>query len=140
MEQVGAVRKRWLVDEFSKGRRTGAIWALHTRLEDFPLSDRCGYEPSVSAAIQRIRTDLDSFSDAEIACLENHGYSLADASLRSRATTLCENPHANFRWPHPAWTEQSVILPALANSHSYKVLRSLGKFAKNCFWRKRDKD
>ncbi|CAN5281396.1 patatin-like phospholipase family protein [soil metagenome] len=43
MEQVGAVRKRWLVDDFVAKRRTGAIWTLHTRLEDFGLDDGRGY-------------------------------------------------------------------------------------------------
>jgi NTE family protein len=134
MEQVGAVRKRWLVDEFLTGRRTGAIWALHSRLEDFPLSDRCGFESSTSAAIQRIRTDLDSFSDAEASCLANHGYSLADAALRSRAPTMCSHTQSPFRWPDPAWTESPVILNALKRSGSRRILKSLGTYARSCVW------
>ena len=39
MEQVAALRKRWLVEDFLAKRRTGAIWTLHTRPEDFPLAD-----------------------------------------------------------------------------------------------------
>lgn len=35
MEQVAAVRKRWLVADLLDKRRTGAIWALHTLIEDF---------------------------------------------------------------------------------------------------------
>ncbi len=134
MEQVGAVRKRWLVDELVAGRRVGALWTLHTRIDDFPLVDRYGYDPSVTAAIQRIRTDLDSFSDAEASSLANHGYSLADAALRSRAACLCPNPEADFNWPNPNWTDPSAILPTLRHSHGLKIFKSIGNYARRCIW------
>ena len=35
MEQVAGVRKRWLVADFLEKNRTGAIWTLHTLIEEF---------------------------------------------------------------------------------------------------------
>jgi NTE family protein len=127
LEQVGAVRRRWLVDELSNGRQQGALWTIHTLPDDFDLPDANGYSPAVRRLLQRIRTDLNRFTEGEIACLENHGYSLADAAIRSRAIGLCPNPAAAFHWPHPDWLEDSKSTKALAMSHRRNVFRDIGK-------------
>jgi NTE family protein len=139
-EQVGAVRKRWLVERFALARqvralreacpglperpelwrglpaRSGALWAINTRLEDFELADARGYGRAARALFPAVRTDLNAFTAGEIACLENHGYSLADAALRSHARDLCPNPGAEFRWPAPGWCEDGQASAALAGS------------------------
>jgi len=124
-EQAGAVRKRWLVDEFLAGRRKGAIWSISTRIKDFPLEDAQGYGRGVQDLLCAVRTDLDAFTNGEMRCLENHGYSLADAAMRSRAPELCVDCNAPFSWPHTRWCEEGVVKNALANSRSRRVLRSL---------------
>ncbi|HEV2294121.1 MAG TPA: hypothetical protein VGR35_09705 [Tepidisphaeraceae bacterium] len=103
-EQVGGVRRRWLVDEFVGGRRTRALWMINTRLEDLPINDARGYGVSVRSFFPRVRTDLNAFTEDEIAGLENHGYSMADAALRGRAPQLCRNVAARFRW-----TERKLV-------------------------------
>jgi NTE family protein len=128
MEQVAAVRKRWLVADFLDQKRAGAIWTLHTRLEDFELTDSCGYGPEVRKLLHRVRTDIDAFTEGEIACLENHGYSLADAALRSRAPALCPNLAAPFRWPHDGWREDSRLRKALCDSARRKIRRDLWRY------------
>jgi hypothetical protein len=64
-----------------------------------------------------VRTDLDSFGEAEQAILENHGYLLADAALRERGLataggieTLPPDP------PHPGWMSEARVREALAAS------------------------
>jgi NTE family protein len=128
MEQVGAVRKRWLIDDFLGRRRTGAIWTLHTRLEDFALPDVLGYGADARQLIHGVRTDLDAFSEGEIGCLENHGYSLTDAALRSRAPALCQNPAAPFRWPHEGWSDDVRVPEALSGSASRKIGRDVWRY------------
>lgn len=125
MEQVAAVRKRWLVADFLANKRTGAIWTLHTLLEDFDLADASGYGVAVRKLLHRIRTDFDAFTEGEIACLVNHGYSLADAALRSRAKALCPNLTSPFRWPHQGWSDEGKLHEALAASSSRKIWRDL---------------
>jgi NTE family protein len=128
MEQVASVRKRWLVDDFVNDRRTGAIWTLHTRLEDFPLADRCGYGTTARKLLHRVRTDLDAFSQSEIGCLENHGYSLADAALRSRAPALCPNLNAGFSWPADEWSDDARLSVALEASHRRRIVRDMTRY------------
>jgi NTE family protein len=128
MEQVAAVRKRWLVEDFLAKRRTGAIWTLHTRLEDFPLANGRGYGPDARKLLHRVRTDLDAFTASEIACLENHGYSLADAALRSRAPALCPNLAAPFRWPNEEWCDDGQLSEALIAAHRRRILRDAVRY------------
>jgi NTE family protein len=128
MEQVAAVRKRWLVADFLAKKRTGAIWTLHTLLEDFQLNDACGYGTAVRKLLHRVRTDLDAFTEGEVACLENHGYSLADAALRSRARALCPNAAAQFQWPHQVWSDDRRLQEALADSARMKIRRDVWRY------------
>lgn len=77
-----------------------------------------GYEPSlVAETIAAVRTDLDAFSAAEQAVLENHGYLLADAALRARGLT-CTGGIATAppEPPHPRWTDGERVREALAAS------------------------
>ncbi|MCI0376219.1 MAG: patatin-like phospholipase family protein [Gemmataceae bacterium] len=123
MEQVRAVRQRWLVADFQEKKRIGAIWTLHTRLEDFPITDARGYGKGARELLKRVRTDLDGFSDGEIACLENHGYSIADAALRSRAPGLCPKIKSAFEWPHEPWRDEEKLAKALAESARRRIAR-----------------
>jgi NTE family protein len=128
MAQVAAVRKRWLVADFLEKTRSGAIWTLHTLIEDFKLADSCGYGPDARRLLHRVRTDLDSFTAGEMACLENHGYSLADAALRSRARNLCSHPAAPFRWPHEGWREDDRLRQTLCNSATRRISRDFWQY------------
>jgi NTE family protein len=128
MDQVGAVRRRWLVADFLAKKRTGAIWTLHTLLEDFRLANACGYGETACKLLHRIRTDLDAFTEGEIACLENHGYSLADAALRSRANALCPILTAPFAWPSVSWSADDRLMEALADSHRRRIWRDLKRY------------
>lgn len=129
-EQVGAVRRRWLVEEFSNDRRAGALWMINTRLEDFPINDGRGYTDSVRALFPQVRTDLNAFSKGEAACLENHGYSIADAAIRSRAPQLCPLQNAAFDWPNGDWCDGAVATRALARSHARQVLPDVWRYIK----------
>ena len=128
MEQVAAVRKRWLVADLTSGRRKGALWTLNSRLADFPLPDRNGYAVDACKMIQGVRTDLDAFSEAEIACLENHGYSLADAGVRSWASHLCDHLTSPFEWPSQVWSDNQRAGQALSKSGQRRLIRGATRF------------
>lgn len=121
-EQVGGVRRRWLVDEFVGKRRSGALWMINTRLQDFPITDARGYGESVRSFFPGVRTDLNAFTEGEIACLENHGYSIADAALRGWAPQLCPNLTAPFHWPNDKWCDDGVIHGTLGDSGGRRIL------------------
>jgi NTE family protein len=124
-EQVGAVRKRWLIENFVHGSRHGALWAINTNLEDFILPAPPGYGKEARQLLSSVRTDLNSFSDGEIACLENHGYSLADAAVKSRAPQLLENRAPAFMWPHPEWSADNKAQIALLESSRRHVAHDI---------------
>jgi hypothetical protein len=53
--------------------------------------------------IAAIRTDLDSFSEAEASILENHGYWLADAAIKTHVSTLYPTNAPVAKSPNPNW-------------------------------------
>ena len=72
LEQATDVRKRWLIASFILGELQGAYWGIGS----FPSSygSGAGYpDDLIAEVISQVRIDLDEFSDAEIAVLENHG-------------------------------------------------------------------
>ena len=64
-----------------------------------------------------MRTDLDAFSAAEIAVLENHGYLMAEAAVRRHAPALIAAPAPPVVVPHPDWLDADKVRAALARSH-----------------------
>lgn len=116
--QSGGVRKRWLVGNFKKAVLIGTYWGIATDFEDYPCRGPQGYPAPLRDMIRGIRTDLDAFTPGEIGCLENHGYSLADAAVRGwLADELTPRP-APFRWPSPDFAPErpGAVTDALADS------------------------
>jgi NTE family protein len=130
-EQVGSVRKRWLFEQLQAGQRQGVMWQINTRIANFGAPATQGYPPALLDYFDNVRTDLNCFSEGEIACLENHGYSLADAAVRRYAAFLCTNPNASFNWPHPAYRDAAAAEHALSQSHRRRVLRDIGRYLLN---------
>ena len=120
-EQVGAVRKRFLVDKFVTKARLGALWAIDTLIDDYGVVGAPGYRGDARYRLSRIRTDLNSFSQPEMASLENHGYSLADIALKSRVPQLVPSPAPAFTWPHPEWSPEDRVNIALAQSADRQI-------------------
>jgi NTE family protein len=77
----------------------------------------------VDEAIATVRTDLDAFSDAEIAVIENHGYTLAAAAAATHLASLTgPGPAPPVVPPHPDWMEEARVRGALADSGRRKLL------------------
>jgi NTE family protein len=127
-EQVGAVRRRWLAEQLTDGVREGAVWTLNTIVERFRAEGRQGYGAGAQDYLTGVRTDLDRFAEGEIACLENHGYSLADAAVRSFAPQLCSHADAPFCWPHPEWSAGEKLVEALRASGQRHVWRDAWRY------------
>jgi NTE family protein len=120
--QVGALRKRWLIASFAAGQMQGSYWGIGSAASHY-RPDAVGYSAELVAdVICQIRTDLDSFSDAEAAALENLGYCLADAAIRQHVPTLANSPLPPFEIPHPEWMDEERVRKALANSHVRTLL------------------
>jgi len=114
--QAHAVRVRWLIDSFKSDQFEGAYWGVGSAPSSYDTSYP-GYTKALATdVISRIRTDLDAFSDAEAAVLENHGYWLADAALRKHVPDLFEASAPPPRAPHADWMDETKIRAALRDS------------------------
>jgi len=69
-----------------------------------------------------VRTDLDAFTEAEIAVLENHDYLMAEAAIQLHAPELISQDPAPLTVPHPAWLDETRARRELAGSHKRSIL------------------
>jgi NTE family protein len=115
--QARAVRKRWLIANFQQGIQTGAYWGMNGHLANY--SQKNGYqapkgysEDFVDRVIAPLRTDLNPFSDAENAVLQNHGYLLAEAAIQRHLPAL-PNTIPPLQIPFPDWMDERRAEQAL---------------------------
>lgn len=122
--QARGLRKRWLVAALAEGTLQGAYWGIGGSPAQYGVEG--GYSKALAReVVAEIRTDLDAFSEAEAAVLENHGYLLADAALRRHVVSLLPEPLPPTRPPHPDWLpprrDEAAVRLALAGSGSRKA-------------------
>lgn len=118
--QIEAIRKRWLMSNFRSGTLRGTYWGVGSVAAHYGAT--AGYAAEVAALIAGIRTDLDAFSRAEICILENHGYLLAEAAVRTHAGDLVPDPWPPCQVPHPEWLDESRVRTALKDSWKRSLL------------------
>lgn len=121
--QAVALRKRWLISSFLDGDLDGAYWGIGSASASFARGGAGYPEALVDEAIATVRTDLDAFSDAEIAVLENHGYTLAAGAAATHLASLVgSGPTPPVNPPHPDWMDETRVRGALAGSGKRRLL------------------
>jgi NTE family protein len=121
--QSVALRKRWLISNFISKHMQGTYWGIYSDTTSYPQEKGIGYsEELIKTYIARVRTDLNRFTEAEIAVLENHGYLLASAAVKSYLSDLVSVDKAPVV-PHKEWMDERRVAEALKNSHRRFVLR-----------------
>jgi NTE family protein len=119
--QATAVRKRWLISSFISHELEGTYWGIGSAAESYG-EPTAGYSKAlVDRVVAEVRTDLDAFSGAETAVLENHGYLLADAAIRKHAPALVTPGAPPLEVPHRDWLDEAKISQALANSNRRRI-------------------
>jgi NTE family protein len=120
--QALALRKRWLIGGFVDGIFEGTYWGIASAVQSFEVDVRPAYSKEFAEdVIAHIRTDLDAFSDAEAAILENHGYTLAEAAMRRHLPQLAPLPRPPMNLPHP-WIPEEQARRLLARSSKRTLL------------------
>lgn len=119
--QAHAVRVRWLIDSYTSGEFSGTYWGVASAPSSYDPSYPGYTKVLATDIIARIRTDLDAFSDAEAAVLENHGYWLADAALRKHAPDLVTAGAREARAPHAEWMDETKVRAALRDSRRRSI-------------------
>lgn len=125
-EQASALRKRWLISNFIAGVMDGAYWGISSARTSYDPQDRLGYSKELASdVIAGIRTDLDAFSEAEAAVLENHGYLLADAAIRKHVPEILPGAIQGVAVPHKDWCPpqktEGQVREALKGSDKRKI-------------------
>lgn len=116
-KQAGAIRRRMLIERLDKKEKHGTYWGIGSAVSRYQADAKPGYSKELATSvISRVRTDMDVFSDAEIAVLENHGYLLADIALHVHAKELIAKP-TPAQVPHPDWLDEARVRKELATSH-----------------------
>jgi NTE family protein len=127
--QVHALRLRSFFAGIARGDYTGAYWGIGAHSQTWKTGTGYG-EPLVETIISRVRTDMNDFSGAEMAVLENHGYFVADAAVRSKLGIPV--PAIPLAPPHPMWTNEELVRFALAHSHKrmspLRTLRNISMY------------
>ena len=117
-----AIRKRWLMSSFLTNKLEGAYWGIGGYASKYGVNQ--GYSAKLAKQyIATIRTDLDSFSEAEASILENHGYWLADAAIKTHVSRLYPSDAPPAKAPNPDWDcSEEKIERALRESSQRTVL------------------
>jgi NTE family protein len=126
--QAIVLRRRWLLASLTTGVLRGAYWGVASAVSSYRLAGATGYSKDfVLKYLATIRTDLDGFTPAEMAVLENHGYLLADAALRKYVlpTSPDSPPPAPAEPPHPEWMNEELAGRAHLGSASRFSVRRL---------------
>jgi len=126
--QARALRKRWLISGFINGAGpgglpglTGTYWSTTSDRTRYDPVDKQGYSADTANLIARIRTDLDSFSEAERAVLENHGYLMCDIAIKTHLPKLYASaPPLNI--PFKEWMDEKKVCAAIKNSAKQHLL------------------
>lgn len=98
--QARALRKRALIDDFTRKTQTGTYWGIGTEIGKYTLPDALPVPVAKTQALAGLRTRLNPFSDEEQGELINWGYAVCDAAMRRHVLTDPVPPPA---WPLPAY-------------------------------------
>jgi len=116
------LRKRWLMSNFLSGELRGAYWGVGSPCVNYGADAPAGYSKAlVEEIIARVRTDMDAFSEAERFVLENHGYLICEAAIRTHAADLMSPARRELFVPHPEWMDESRVREALGGSRRRRL-------------------
>ncbi len=126
--QARALRRRWLISNFLNNVMDGAYWGIGTAPGRYSPG-AVGYSKLFAKQIiATIRTDLDAFSDAEAAILQNHGYLLADTAVRTHV------PEFSVNAPPPKPPFEEWLTPQKSEDELRAMLAESGKRKKLGRW------
>jgi NTE family protein len=120
--QTTALRKRWLIASYIEGVLSGAYLGIGTPVSRYEAGVEGYSDALVTEVISAVRTDLDRFSEAEIAVLQNHGYLVAEAAIRKHIVPIgLPLQPADLHAPYPEWLDEARVRIALADSSQSKL-------------------
>lgn len=125
--QVGSLRKRWLIDVLKSPVEDieGAYWGLTSKVAHYGLEDAPSYPDDVVNLLGNVRTDLDAFTVGERGCLNNQGYALANVAVLRWTKSILPAEIPQFQWPYPDLADAAAAADALNESGNRGILKDL---------------
>lgn len=125
-----SLRWQWLKVRFKeKDGLKGSSWRIGRYPEKYSDAISGGYSESFSRdVIAKIRTDMNAFSFQEIGILENHGYLMADAAIRSEMFDWCPPSLPKGIAPYIDLMDEAIAEGFLRGSNKRRPLKSLINF------------
>ena len=80
--QVGSLRKRWVVGSFQAGLRKGAYWGIRTNVADYAVSTPLNCPFAATTELANTPTRLSAMGENLKQRLVNWGYAVCDAAIR----------------------------------------------------------
>jgi NTE family protein len=123
---VGALRKQWLIGTFKSPIHDaeGTYWGIGSDVANYEVDGATGYRGESLEKLREVRTDLDTFQEGEIACLENHGYALASVATSRWTKDLLPDPMPEFRWPHEDYASEDSVIAASPSKQKFPLIFS----------------
>jgi NTE family protein len=97
--QVGSLRKRWVVGSFENKQREGTYWGIRTNIADYQLADAMNCPFARTLELSSTPTRLKALGQNLKQRLVNWGYAVCDAALRKHLDPKILVPKA---FPYPA--------------------------------------
>jgi NTE family protein len=97
--QVGSLRKRWVVGSFENKQREGTYWGIRTNIADYQLTDAMNCPFARTLELSSTPTRLKALGQNLKQRLVNWGYAVCDAALRKHLDPKILVPKA---FPYPA--------------------------------------
>jgi NTE family protein len=80
--QVGSLRKRWVIGSFQAGFRKGTYWGIRTNIADYKLPDALPCPSPQTLELANTPTRLKAMGELLKQRLVNWGYAVCDAAIR----------------------------------------------------------
>jgi NTE family protein len=80
--QVGSLRKRWVVGSFQDGLRKGTYWGIRTDIADYDVSNPLDCPHATTIELANTPTRLKAMGENLKQRLVNWGYAVCDAAIR----------------------------------------------------------
>jgi NTE family protein len=90
--QVGSLRKRWVIGSFENKQREGTYWGIRTNIADYELPDAMNCPYSRTLELASTPTRLKAMGHNLKQRLVNWGYAVCDAALRKHVDARIAAP------------------------------------------------
>jgi NTE family protein len=101
--QVGSLRKRWVIEFFSTHIRDGSYWGIGTDIRNYDLPTALVCPIDVTTRLAQTATRLTALDDTTQQQLIDWGYAVCDAAMRRwvvpNAPAPSQSPYGTFKKP-----------------------------------------